>query len=112
MSTPQKGVKRPPEFHSPPSPSKKEVMVGYILDVEEIPRRFYYSVQVQTSANEVIRFTSYHVDLHPKMCTFADSSQAARLEVYRNDDGPVRFNTYCKFFLPRIMSANFTTMNT
>lgn len=109
MNTPQKAVKRPLEFLSPTSsPSKKEILVGYILDVGEIQKGFYYSLTVQTSPNEVIRMTCYKVEVHSTMRQFAESGHAAKLEVYRSEDGRVRFNTYCKIYSAPPAECHFT----
>ena len=99
QTTPSKS-KRSLTFQSPSqSPSsKREIQIGYILDVTSILKKgSYYCIQFQNEENNAESLIVYNCKIHQSLQHFEGSGDPVKLQVLRQND-TLKVGSFCHVY--------------
>ena len=106
MQTPEKRSITSPQK----SPSKKDIIGGYVLDVSSISKGGsvpFFTVQFQTSEESVVRMRGYNTSQHSNMLGYMENGERVKMEVRRNENNSMTFGSYCKVFKASLTEVQF-----
>ena len=112
MQTPPS--KRSLQFGSPspssqsPSNSKKSLLMGYVLDVSAILKGYYFYIQLQNEASNVVQIPVYNEKIHQTFMNFGASGDPVKIEVYMQDDGSMRLSTHGHAYPASLAEVGFS----
>ena len=81
--------------------------MGYVLGVGPIMKGYHYSMQVQTTPNNMIRIRAFHTKVHRQFKTLEQSSHPVKLECVHSADGNMKFTSSCKVYQAFPSDVNF-----
>ena len=76
-----------------PSESKKAVVAGYILDVTSIMKGYYFYIQFQDQADNVVQMPVYNSKIQKTLSNFEASSDPVKIEVLVANDGKLKMGS-------------------
>ena len=98
MTTPEK---RKSPYSTIKSPTKKDIIAGYVIDVGPVSKGDYtpfFNLQFQTGEEVSMKMRGYNIRAHPVLMGFQTSGEKVKMEVRRSDNNNLTFGSYCQAY--------------